>query len=753
MQTIRISRLLPAVVTVGILALPAARVTAAVVDPALAAAIAGMKPGQEVPVILVLSDRVSPSAFAPRGEGTKASGRELVRALKAKAAATQPAVLSQSEAIGGRKQTSLWAINAIALTVRKELVTALSHFPGVESVRLDAVLTAPTTPTAPATATTATVEWNVQMLQAQALWSAGIDGTGVVVATLDTGVDPNHPDIGPRYRGGTNSWYDPNGQHATPSDADGHGTHTMSLLVGGSAGGTAIGVAPGAKWIAAKIFNDQGQATTSGIHQAFQWLLDPDGDPATDDAPNVVSNSWGFPSLAGSCYTEFASDISVLRAAGIEVVFSAGNDGGASGTSESPANNPGAFSAGAVDSSQVIAPFSSRGPSACGGGTFPNVVAGGVSVKTADLTLGGIVPNSYAIVTGTSFAAPQVAGALALLAAAHPTATLSTLEGALQSTAVDLGLTGADNDYGAGLPDVMSANTAIGNLPPPPSAQPDSYAAAAGTTLSAAAPGVLANDSSPSGAPLSASLVTRPSAGTLAFAADGSFTYLTPTTAGTYTFTYLATDGTQWSPPTAVTITVNGAPLPPVAHADAYSLSAGTPLSVAAPGVLANDTSPSGKSLSAVLLSGPSKAVAGSFVLNANGSFTYATSILTASTDSFTYAATDGTLQSPAATVTITIAAHPAPVAANDTYSVARNSSAAAFAVLVNDTATNATLVPSSVAVVKKPNHSGTATVNANGTISYKPARTFTGTETFTYKVKDSLGATSNTATVTVNVK
>lgn len=659
-ETFRIPAVLLLLAAIG---LTAPRLSAGIVDPALAAAIAGMPPGEEVAVIVSLGDRASLRPFAPLGTGRRDSRAELVRALKAKAAATQPPVLSSAAALGGRQPVSLWAVNAIALRVPVQVVTALSRLPGVESVHLDAVLDAPAaaivaasaSPRSAALATaTAAAEWNVELLRAPALWATGTDGAGVVVASLDTGVDPGHPDLGPRFRGGTNSWYDPNGQHATPHDANGHGTQTMGLLLGGSSGGTAIGMAPGARWIAAKIFNDQGQASVSGIHLAFQWLLDPDGDPGTNDAPDVVNNSWTFPSTVGTCWSEFTDDISVLRAAGIEVVFAAGNDGGPSGTSESPANNPGAFPVGAVDGSRAVAPFSGRGPSACDGGTYPSVVAGGVSVRTSDLSFGGAVPDPYAFVTGTSFSAPQVAGAFALLAAAHPSVSLPTLEGALRSTAVDLGVTGPDDDYGSGLPDVASADAALAGLPPPPSASPDAYASEAGATLTVAAPGVLANDASPSGAPLAASLVSSPSAGALALASDGSFTWTAPATGGTYLFRYLATDGAQWSSP---------------------------------------------------------------------------------------------------ATVTLTVAAHPAPVARNDSFSVPRNSAAKALAVLANDSASNATLVPSSVRVATKPKKGGTATANADGTVSYKPAKNFKGTDTFTYDVKDSLGATSNTATVSVTVK
>ena len=118
-------------------------------------------------------------------------------------------------------------------------------------------------------------------------------------------------------------------------------------MVGGSAGGTAIGVAPGAQWISARIFDDGGHSSVTAVHQAYQWLLDPDGNPATDDAPAVVNNSWTFTSLG--CHLEFEHDLQALRAAGILPIFAAGNSGPGTSTSLSPGNNPSAFAVGATD--------------------------------------------------------------------------------------------------------------------------------------------------------------------------------------------------------------------------------------------------------------------------------------------------------------------------------------------------------------------------------------------------------------------
>jgi bacillopeptidase F len=166
------------------------------------------------------------------------------------------------------------------------------------------------------------------------------------------------------------------------------------------------------------------------IHLAFQWLLDPDGDPATLDAPDIVNASWSLTGRApGACNREFEEDIAALKAAGIAVVFAAGNDGPNPGSSSSPGNNPGALSVGAMDSHLEMARQTSRGPSACDGSVFPALLAPGVNVRTTDLSHGDVAATTSG--SGSSLAAPHVAGVLALLMQAFPAATVAELESAL----------------------------------------------------------------------------------------------------------------------------------------------------------------------------------------------------------------------------------------------------------------------------------------------------------------------------------
>jgi VCBS repeat-containing protein len=286
-----------------------------------------------------------------------------------------------------------------------------------------------------------------------------------------------------------------------------------------------------------------------------------------------------------------------------------------------------------------------------------------------------------------------------------------------------------------------------------PTAADDAYTTAEDTALTVDAPGVLANDTDPDGDTLSAVAGSGPSHGTLSRNANGSFTY-TPAADyhGTDSFTYRASDGTAESSPTTVTITVSAVNDTPTAANDAYSTGEDTALTVATPGVLANDGDPDGTQLSAVLVSGPSR---GTLTLNPDGSFTYTPAADVSGGDSFTYRASDGTLTSGPATVTLTVTAiNDAPsvtVAAGgrcgtDDHSgtvhlaVADVESPAALTLSV--ASSNPALVPSGNVAFAGSDATRTMTVNAvNGR---------SGTAILTVRASD--GQDSGTVTVTVKV-
>jgi len=401
-----------------------------------------------------------------RGNNRSARLQGVIQALQSTANLTQGPVngFLRIRRNQGRVQKfeSLWVINGFSVTASADVINELAQNPDVLNISADDL------PIIPAYGAP---EPNISLVNAPALWNQGYTGQGVVVANLDSGVDVSHPDLSTRWRGGSNSWFDPYGQHpATPTDLSGHGTWTMGVMVGGDAGGTTIGVAPSAQWIAAKIFNDAGSSTATAIHQSFQWVLDPDGNPNTTDAPDVVNNSWTYANPG--CYLDFEPDLQSLRAAGILPIFAAGNGGPYSNTSYSPSNNPSAFAVGAINNNSLIYSVSSRGPTTCGGssGPFPEIVAPGVNIRTADLY------NGYTSASGTSLAAPHVAGGLALLLSAYPNLFVADQQLALISSAVDLGVAGPDNVYGYGRLDLLAAfnwlATASTSTPQPPTSTP-----------------------------------------------------------------------------------------------------------------------------------------------------------------------------------------------------------------------------------------------------------------------------------------
>jgi serine protease AprX len=435
-----------------------------VTGPLLQRELAMARSDEKLPVIVRMKDApsIQPLAvpFHSKGRLRTQARANLVHALKDRAERSMKSLKDLLVRTGTENPRTLWLINGMAFQATPAQLEEISRRPDVASIVIDQVVKLPEIVPAQVSGS---AEPNIEQINAPSLWNLGYAGQGVTVAIMDTGADLNHPDIGPRWRGGSNSWFDPNGVYPSPTDRDGHGTQVTGLVLGGNSSGAYIGVAPEAEWIGVKIFADDGSAQASRIHAGYQWLLDPDGNPATDDAPDIVNNSWGFEASPDSCddlAREFQPDIQALKAAGIAVVFAAGNTGPYSSGSIAPANYPESFAVGSVGgpgSSTAISDFSARGPSACDGTIYPETVAPGYQVWTSDLTAGGIFPNSYLLVTGTSFSTPHASGVMALLLSAFPDTPVPTLETAIKQSATDLGTIGPDNDYGFGMINALSA--------------------------------------------------------------------------------------------------------------------------------------------------------------------------------------------------------------------------------------------------------------------------------------------------------
>lgn len=355
-----------------------------------------------------------------------------------------------------RDYDPLWIVNAVAVEARAEILWALASQPDVSVLLEDRVhvLSEP----APVLSTSGSGEqWNVTRIGADRVWqSLGLTGEGTVVASIDTGVDWEHPLLKPRYRGYSGkplvehegNWFCATDEGYTyPGDGYGHGTHTTGIMVGENG----IGVAPGAQWIAAKVFDNQGRAYDSWIHAGLEWALAPGGDPAL--APDVVNCSWGDPSGTN---TRFLPDVQALRAAGIVPVFSAGNYGPLESTITAPGSFRESIAVGATDRDDWIARFSSRGPSPWEE-IKPELCAPGVGIVST-LPGGGLGQMS-----GTSMAAPHVSALTALLRQANPALTVDELEAVMLDTAHPLGGVQPNNDFGWGLADAYAAAVVAGS--------------------------------------------------------------------------------------------------------------------------------------------------------------------------------------------------------------------------------------------------------------------------------------------------
>ena len=284
----------------------------------------------------------------------------------------------------------------------------------------------------------------------------------------------------------------------------------------------------------------------------------------------------------------------------------------------------------------------------------------------------------------------------------------------------------------------------------PPVAVNDSYSTPENNPLTVNAPGVQSNDTDPAGLTFTSSVVSLPAHGALTLNSNGSFTY-TPVANyhGSDSFTYHDADSHNTSNTATVSLTVVATP--PVANNDSYVTLLNTALTINAPGVLSNDTDVNGLTLTPTVVTNPTH---GTLTLNSNGSFTYTPTTGYTGPDSYTYHDSDGVAASSnVATVSISVSASHQPPVANNDIATTNENTAVLINELSNDTASGgATIDPTTVHIVSATSHGGLSVDAATGKITYTPASNYIGSDSLTYTVKDSTGAVSNTATVSITV-
>ncbi|MCG7345721.1 S8 family serine peptidase [Sporosarcina sp. ACRSL] len=385
--------------------------------------------------------------------------------------------LEQQVAAGNAKDiTSYFIVNGMAVTATKEVAEVIATFQEVEKVLPDEIRQLNETTiienSVVPNSQLASVEWNIERVNAPQAWDMGIDGSGTVVASIDTGVQWDHPALKEKYRGYNSvtgevnhdyNWFDATAGRTTPYDDNGHGTHVTGTMVGSDMNGTnKIGVAPGAKWIAVKAFTASG-GRDSHLLAAAQWILAPtdaNGNARVDLAPDVVNNSWG----GGAGLNEWYRDVvRNWRAAEIFPEFSAGNttlsNPGGAGSVAAPANYPESFATGATDINNRVASFSLRGPSPYEE-IKPDISAPGVNIRSS--VPGGGYEGGW---NGTSMAGPHVAAVAALLRQVNANISVDEMEQVLLNTATPLTdsayPTSPNHGYGYGLVDAYAAVSSI----------------------------------------------------------------------------------------------------------------------------------------------------------------------------------------------------------------------------------------------------------------------------------------------------
>lgn len=340
-------------------------------------------------------------------------GAEVVRRLQDTAASSQAESIAAAEEAGAR-YVSLWISNSLVFAGTESLGEELALLPGVMKVWKEDVPDGLDDPeaTSPPFPEPGDGGWEVDALGVNEVHAEGIDGAGVTIGIIDTGVAFEHETLAGGYRGRDGNhdydWWSPlRAYREQPVDLAGHGTGVAGLAVG-----DVIGVATGADWIAGIACSESG-CPLSGVVHAMQFMLAPttldEQDPRPDLRPEIVNSSW----VRSADDEPMKRASEALTASGILQVYAAGNAGPDCGTA-SPAGEGDAFvSVGATTQEGALADFSARGP-ATDGRIAPDVVAPGDRVVTATMD------GTYQEISGTSFAAPLVAGVAALMLQANP---------------------------------------------------------------------------------------------------------------------------------------------------------------------------------------------------------------------------------------------------------------------------------------------------------------------------------------------
>jgi subtilisin family serine protease len=342
-----------------------------------------------------------------------------------------PSLAKRADPDGARVSQSLPSIGGVAAEVTKSAATNFWRTIAGSGI---STLAAGDTQVWLDARVEASLDRSAVQIGAPAAWQRGLDGAGVTVAVLDTGIDSTHPDLAGHVIAAQNFTEEPD-----TDDRVGHGTHVASIIAGTGAasGGRYVGVAHGAELINGKVLQlgfvgpgiPQGIGRESWILAGMQW--------AVNQGADIVNMSLGNSYPDGN--DPLSQAVNALTAqSGTLFVVSAGNEGPEHYTVGGPAAADSALAVGSIDRDDSVSFFSSRGPRLIDGVLKPELTAPGqniVAARAAHGRIGVRVGDHYTTLSGTSMAAPHVAGAAAILRQQHPDWGVAELRAALTSTA------------------------------------------------------------------------------------------------------------------------------------------------------------------------------------------------------------------------------------------------------------------------------------------------------------------------------
>jgi subtilisin family serine protease len=327
-----------------------------------------------------------------------------------------------------------------------DAIASLRNEGSVDFAEADQVVSAAVTPN---DAYYRSYQWDMPMIHAPTAWDTTTGSPGVIIAVLDTGVDATHPDLAGKITTGANAGYNFVSNSTDTTDDDSHGTFVASIIAADSNNRAGIaGVCWACKIMPVKVLDSHDSGSSYNVAAGINW--------AVAHGAKVINLSLG----ASSGIAALQTAVDNAWAAGVIVVAASGNSNG-------PVLFPAAYShaiaVGSVNSSGVKSSFSSYGPEL-------DVMAPGEGVIGAYCTCAGHA-GGYATGSGTSFAAPHVAGVVGLMISAGIT-DKSQIISRLESTATDIGAAGYDQRTGWGIVNATNAITGASTPATPTAATP-----------------------------------------------------------------------------------------------------------------------------------------------------------------------------------------------------------------------------------------------------------------------------------------